>query len=112
MPKIILITTVLLGIVALGVWIIPQPAAQEEPTDVKTVDFQVSGMTCSGCEVGVKTVVKKLDGIHKVLASYSDGKALVTYDPSKVKPEEIQAAIETLGYKAEPEKAKGKEPTT
>ncbi len=53
--------------------------------------------------------VNSLEGIHKVEASYKDNKAVVTYEPSKVKPEEIKAAIETLGYEAELEKEKQEE---
>ena len=33
-------------------------------------------------------------------ASHEEGKTVVTYEPSKVKPEEIKAAIENVGYKA------------
>ncbi len=58
-------------------------------------------MTCGGCEAGVNVAVKKLDGVEKVVASNEDGRATVTYDPSKVTAEKIEAAIEKLGYDAE-----------
>lgn len=64
--------------------------------------FRVEGMTCGGCEMAVKTVVKKLDGVEKVDASHRDKQATVTYDRAKVTPAQIVAAIEKLGYKAEP----------
>ena len=32
--------------------------------------FHVTGMTCGGCEVGVRRVVGKLDGVEEVKASY------------------------------------------
>ncbi|MDA2938367.1 cation transporter [Acidobacteria bacterium AH-259-A15] len=105
-----IIITALAGTIALGVWINPEccllssSAASETAGDAKTAVFRVSGMTCGGCEVGVRMAVKKLDGIHKVEASYKEGKATVKYDPSKVKPEEIKAAIEKIGYKAKVEK--------
>lgn len=62
--------------------------------------FAVDGMTCGGCEAGVRVKVGKLDGIEKVTASYREGRAEVTYDPAKVTPEGIIAAIEELGYTA------------
>lgn len=74
-----------------------------EPADAshETAVFQVKGMTCSGCEGGVRMAVKKLDGVVKVEASYKEGTARVVYDPRKVKPEEIRKAIEKLGYQAQ-----------
>lgn len=69
--------------------------------DTVTSVFRVEGMTCGGCEVGVKMRVEKLDGVTAVDASYEDGTATVTYDPEKVTPEVIVEAIETLGYRAE-----------
>jgi len=49
----------------------------------------------------VKLAVRKLDGIHQVEASYKEGKAVVVYEPSIVGPEEIKAAIDRVGFKAE-----------
>jgi len=49
----------------------------------------------------VKLAVRKLDGIHHVEASYKEGKAVVVYEPSIVSPEEIKAAIDKVGFKAE-----------
>ncbi len=71
--------------------------------DAKTVtsDFKVEGMTCGGCEAGVKMKVKRLDGVEKVTASHKNGKASVTYDTAKVTTADIIAAIEDLGYTAE-----------
>jgi len=42
-----------------------------------------------------------LDGIHQVEASYKEGKAVVIYEPLTVSPEEIKAAIDQVGFKAE-----------
>ena len=76
-------------------------AAEDAKTDATTTVFRVEGMTCGGCEVGVKVAVKKLEGIEKVTASHQEGRATVTYDPSKVSAEDIEAAIEKIGYQAE-----------
>ncbi len=55
----------------------------------------------------MKIAVKSLDGIHQVEASHKEGKAVVVYEPSKVSPEEIKAAIEKVGYKAELQSEEG-----
>ena len=62
--------------------------------------FDVYGMTCGGCEAGVKMTVGKLDGVRTVTASHEEGKAEVTYDPTQVTAQQIAAAIGKLGYQA------------
>lgn len=88
------ITIAAIGAVGLTV------AADDSKADATTTVFAVEGMTCGGCEIGVKVAVKKLDGIEKVTASHAEGRATVTYDPSKVSAEDIEAAIEKIGYEA------------
>ena len=55
----------------------------------------------------MKLAVKKLDGIHQVEASYKEGKAVVVYAPSTVSLEEIKAAIDKVGFKAELQSEEG-----
>ena len=66
--------------------------------------FEVDGMTCGGCEAGLRLTVKKLDGVEEVKPSHTDKNVEVTYDPEKVTTDKIQAAIEKLGYKAKLQK--------
>jgi len=56
----------------------------------------------------VKLAVRRLDGIHQVEASYQENQVIVGYEPSKVTPEAIEAAIENIGYKAELKSEKGR----
>lgn len=76
-------------------------AEDSESSQVVTSTFHVSGMTCGGCEVGVRRVVTKLEGVESVEASYEEEQAVVTYNQDKVTPEQIVEAIKTLGYEAE-----------
>ena len=66
-----------------------------------TSTFHISGMTCGGCEVGVRRAVKKLEGVQEVEASHEEGTATVTYQAGEVTPDEIIEAIEGIGYTAE-----------
>ena len=43
----------------------------------------------------------KLEGVAKVEASVEEKKAVVTYVPTKVTTEQIEAAIEELGFGCE-----------
>lgn len=76
-----------------------------EPTEPEstatTSTFRVTGMTCGGCEVSVRRMVKKIEGVEGVSASHQGGTATVTYQADKVAPDDIIAAIEELGYSAE-----------
>ena len=95
----VLAAGVILALVAL---VASNPLPAEETADTLTVSrFHVEGMTCGGCEVGLRMAVGKLDGVDDVEASYKEGSAAVTYDVDKVTPDEIIAAIAKLGYTAE-----------
>lgn len=73
-------------------------------TNIKEVKFQVSGMTCSGCEEHVKHAVNELPGILDVTANYEEGTAIVKFDESKTNRETIVSTIDQTGYKVVAEK--------
>jgi mercuric ion transport protein len=64
----------------------------------QTLNLQIEGMTCTGCEAHVNQEVSKLPGILNVTTSYEKGNALVTYDSTKVKPSAIVKAAQKTGY--------------
>ncbi len=70
-----------------------------EPFEVRQVDLEVAGMTCTSCEDHINHEVVKLKGISEVKASYRDGKTVVKFDPNKITKEEIVKAINGTGYK-------------
>ncbi len=72
----------------------------------QTVQLQVKGMTCAGCEAHVNQEVGKVPGVFGVSTSYKAGSATVTYDSTKVKPQQIVEAARKTGYKVS---VKGKE---
>ena len=75
-------------------------AAEVQVLDTVTLDVQ--GMTCGGCAIGVRTVLKRLPGVSKADVRYETHQAVVTYDPSKVTVSQMIAAIATLKYTATP----------
>lgn len=68
--------------------------------DLQTATFDISGMTCAGCEEHVKHALNGLPGIVEATVSYAEGKAEVKFDRTKSILEEIKAAIDNTGYKA------------
>ena len=69
-----------------------------DKSNVQTVEFSISGMTCSGCAELVNHEVNKLSGILKSTASYENGNAIVEFDNSKTDIAEIKKAINSTGY--------------
>jgi copper chaperone CopZ len=77
------------------------PTASAAPPPAKVATLNVEKMTCGGCAISVKVVVKKIDGVKDVNVSYEDKKAVVTYDPRLTSAESIAATInEKLPYVA------------
>lgn len=72
--------------------------------NIKEAKFNVSGMTCTGCEEHVKHAVNALPGVLNVTANYEEGTAVVKFDESKTSKETIIDAIDKTGYKVAGEK--------
>ncbi|HHY41889.1 MAG TPA: copper chaperone CopZ [Thermoanaerobacterales bacterium] len=60
--------------------------------------LKVSGMSCGHCKGAVEKAVGALPGVSKVEADVENGKVEVSYNPSKVKLNDIKQAIEDAGY--------------
>jgi copper chaperone CopZ len=71
----------------------------EQPRWV-TTGFPTEGMSCDGCERAIQAAVGKLDGVRAVKASRVQKRTDVTFDASRLRPEQIVAAINKLGYHA------------
>ncbi|HRJ30993.1 MAG TPA: mercuric transport protein MerTP [Cyclobacteriaceae bacterium] len=69
--------------------------------NLKTVEFEISGMTCQGCAEHVMHEVNKLPGVIKTTASYEKANAIVEFDDTKISETEINDAINKTGYKVE-----------
>jgi copper chaperone CopZ len=89
---------------ALVLGLVPAAALAGEAKGDTVSTFAVKGMTCGGCEVGVRTSVKKLDGVEDVKVSHTDAVATVKYESAKVTPDQIVEAIKKAGFEAKLEK--------
>ncbi len=72
----------------------------EALSEVQYVEWDVRGMTCSGCETHIRHVVMQLPGVVEVAASYAEGSALVGFRAGKTDTAAIRRAIEKAGYRA------------
>ncbi len=72
------------------------------PAGLARAEFDVQGMDCGGCVIGTRVALKKLEGVQQADAGYDSatgkGTAWALYNPGKVTPERLMAAIRELGY--------------
>ena len=55
-------------------------------------------MTCASCVRRVEKVLAKLDGVELAEVNLATEAASVVYDPNRVGPDQMAAAIATAGY--------------
>ncbi len=62
--------------------------------------LKIEGMSCAACAKAVERASKKLQGVENASVNLATEKLNINFDESKIKVEDIQAAIEKAGYKA------------
>lgn len=60
-------------------------------------NIKIEGMSCQHCVMAVKKAIGGLNGIEQ--ADVAIGSAIVKYDESKLKIEDINASIEKTGFR-------------
>lgn len=68
---------------------------------MKTINFNVSGMSCGGCSGRLKKVLEKADGVKSADASHEQNSCEVVFDPDAIGKEQIAALIEGANFKVE-----------
>ena len=58
----------------------------------------VEGMTCAGCPVTVKKLLKKVDGVSEVSVDAKTHLARVRFDPDKTQADQLAKAVTEIGY--------------
>jgi mercuric ion binding protein len=76
------------------------PKEQTKQVVMQTVKMPVDGMVCNACQSNVKKTIKSIDGVTDVEVNLEKKYALFTFDPNKVKVEQVQKAVSDKGYKA------------
>ena len=67
--------------------------------DSATVRLRIEGMTCGGCAISARALLRRMEGVETADVNYEEGIAVVTYDSSTVTPQDmIDALHETFHY--------------
>jgi mercuric ion binding protein len=85
-----LVATTLLGLSLLA----PSAAFADE----RTVTLAVQNMYCSACPVTVKSSLQAVPGVAKVVVSYADKTAVVTFDDARTAVPALITATTNAGY--------------
>lgn len=63
-------------------------------------ELRAEGMHCTSCGLLIDETVEDLDGVERCSTDVRRGRVLVTYEPGRITPESIAAAITDAGYPA------------
>ncbi|MBE9376341.1 copper chaperone [Allosaccharopolyspora coralli] len=63
-----------------------------------TVQLQVTGMSCSGCEQRIAKVLGRVDGVREVSADHSSGHVHVRLGPELADRAVLVERIEAAGF--------------
>jgi P-type Cu+ transporter len=67
---------------------------------MKKETYEVLGMHCVGCSMGIQKLLKKTNGIDDVEVQLIESKLHISYDEYKVNEQVIVDTVARLGYKA------------
>ena len=68
------------------------------------VRLNISGMSCASCSARIEKKLSRMEGIAAANVNLATNKAVVTYDSSQIKLEQITQAIDRLGFVASEER--------
>lgn len=79
---------------------VPSKAVPSKSGHTRELIIPITGMHCANCANTVGRSLKRLPGVEAVNVSYANERAIVTYDPKQVTPEQVIQTIESIGYGA------------
>jgi copper chaperone CopZ len=76
--------------------------------NMKSATIQLETLTCPSCMLKIEAALKNLDGVDKdsVDVSFNTSKAKLNFDENKISIEEIEKAINKVGYEVIKSKVK------
>lgn len=92
----VLVVGMLISPNIIGAFASKSTTTQTVPT--KKVVLSIEGMTCAACSVTVSKSLKRVDGVQEANVTLTPPEAVVTFDPAKVKVEQLIEATKNVGY--------------
>jgi P-type Cu2+ transporter len=60
--------------------------------------FPVTGMGCAACANRIETTLNRQAGVIKGIVNFASQTAMVEYDQTVVKPQQLKESIQSIGY--------------
>jgi copper chaperone CopZ len=76
------------------------PKEQTNGVVMRTAKMPIDGMVCNACQSNVKKTIKSVDGVTDVEVNLEKKFAVFSFDPKKVKVEQVQKAVNDKGFEA------------
>lgn len=67
----------------------------------KTVSLNVTGMHCASCASTISRKLAKVQGVASCVVNFGSEKAKISFDPTKVSVQDMNAELKKLGYRFE-----------
>ena len=74
-----------------------QTAGRDAPAPAQ-LSLPVAGMTCAACAARIEKVLSRMDGVAGASVNFASERAAVSFDPGRVSPSGLVAAIARAGY--------------
>ena len=75
-------------------------AASADAAEPKTATLDVPSMFCSLCQISVRKALERVPGVIEAKADNNLKRAEVKYDPEKISPDGLAAALTKAGFPA------------
>jgi len=82
-----------------------EQAASGPSARTRRVELPIEGMSCASCALRIEKKLGSLAGVESAAVNFAASSASVVYDPKTVSPEKLAAAVVSLGYKADMNRA-------
>ncbi|SHL49320.1 Cu2+-exporting ATPase [Chitinophaga jiangningensis] len=60
--------------------------------------FPITGLSCASCAVSAESMLSATPGVIHVGVNFANASATVEYEPDQVTPQQLKAAIQSIGY--------------
>ncbi len=77
------------------------------PTPSAEIRLPIEGMTCASCVNLIERHLNKLDGVERANVNLATESASVSYDPARLRLDDLGRAVEAAGYEARLDRAEG-----
>lgn len=78
----------------------PAVTAKPQSSEIQKANLSLYGMHCSSCAAIIEKSIKKVSGVKEARVNFAAEKAVVTYDNTQVKQEDLIGAVKKAGYTA------------